>query len=231
LPTAVDHDPVTNRNRNIRLLQVALGGGALVLTAVGASAADPPGNNGTVKVDKEVFDNDPNNEPHVDCVFQIDFDGYDKGDLTADVLFEAWPPTTATPKTLLEQKDIPIGGDEAGGANDNDASVNYDLTNALVAIDPHPAQGWHVKLTVHAEGSIGADTKFKVFWVEGCEVPGTTTTTTTRPGGTTTTTRPDETTTTTKPGNGNGNGPKPRPTPTPPAATPVEPDGPIIFAG
>jgi hypothetical protein len=220
---------VTNRQRNLRLLAAAAGGGFFVLSTVGAASADPPGNNGTVKVDTEIFDDDPNNEPHVDCVFQIDFDGYDKGDLSADVLFEAVPPTTAEPKTLLEQEDIPIGGDEAGGANDNDASVNYDLTNALVAIDPHPEQGWHVKLTVHAEGSIGADVKHKVFWVEGCEVPpGPTTTTTTRPGETTTT-RPGETTTSTRPGNGNGRPNKP--TPTPPAATPVEPDGPIILAG
>jgi hypothetical protein len=36
-------------------------------------------------------------------------------------------------------------------------------------------QGFHVKLTVHAEGSQGADTKHKVFWVEGCKTyPGET---------------------------------------------------------
>ncbi len=33
----------------------------------------------------------------------------------------------------------------------------------------HPQQGYHVKLTIHAPGSQGADTKHKVFWVEPCE--------------------------------------------------------------
>ena len=35
--------------------------------------------------------------------------------------------------------------------------------------EPHPQQGYHVKLTIHTPGSIGADTKHKVFWVEPCE--------------------------------------------------------------
>ena len=37
--------------------------------------------------------------------------------------------------------------------------------------EPHPIQGYHVKLTVNAPGSIGADTKYKVFWVTGCRGP------------------------------------------------------------
>ncbi|MGH2658951.1 MAG: hypothetical protein ACRDHS_04615, partial [Actinomycetota bacterium] len=42
--------------------------------------------------------------------------------------------------------------------------------------EPHPNQGFHVKLTVEAEGSIGADAKHKVFWVT-CSPPlGTTVT-------------------------------------------------------
>ena len=32
----------------------------------------------------------------------------------------------------------------------------------------HPQQGYHVKLKVYAPGSIGKDTKYKVFWVTGC---------------------------------------------------------------
>ena len=34
-----------------------------------------------VKVDDVPFDDHPNNEPHVGCSFQIDFYGYDEGDL------------------------------------------------------------------------------------------------------------------------------------------------------
>jgi hypothetical protein len=46
---------------------------AAVFGGPGQAGADPPGNNGTVKVDGVVFDDDPNNEPHVDCIFQIDW--------------------------------------------------------------------------------------------------------------------------------------------------------------
>jgi hypothetical protein len=58
-----------------------------------SAAPNPPGNNGTIKVDDVPFDDDPNNEPHVDCQFQVDFYGYDEGDLNATVTFEAHPPT------------------------------------------------------------------------------------------------------------------------------------------
>jgi hypothetical protein len=64
----------------------------------------------------------------------------------------------------------------------------------------------HVKLTINAEGSKGADVKHKVFWVSGCETPGTTTTTkpTTSTSGTTTTTRPTSTSGTTTTTGGSG---------------------------
>jgi len=35
----------------------------------------------------------------------------------------------------------------------------------------NPNQGVHVRLTVHANGSEGADTKSKVFWAQGCARP------------------------------------------------------------
>ena len=79
------------------------------------------------------------------------------------------------------------GGSEAG----LDASKTYTLD--LTGITPHPEQGVHVELTINAHGSQGADTKYKVFWVTGCETPPTTTTTTV---GQTTTTITGQTTTT-----------------------------------
>jgi LPXTG-motif cell wall-anchored protein len=110
------------------------------------------------------------------------------------------PPTGN--EVILEDTDIFIGEDDnsGGGSEDGlDASRTYDLTDALAAFEPHPEQGWHVKLTVHADGSQGADVKHKVFWVTGCETPPSTTTTT---ESTTTTTEPTtttESTTTTEP--------------------------------
>jgi hypothetical protein len=125
--------------------------GALVALTGPSAFADPPGNNGTVKIDGQPFDTAPDNEPHVGCTFQVDFYGYDQGDLNATVTFQAWAPT---------------GEDPAGGGTDLDAERTYTLD--FTGFTPEPNQGFHVKLTVNAEGSIGADVKHKVFWVEGC---------------------------------------------------------------
>ncbi|MBA3360699.1 MAG: hypothetical protein H0T94_04435 [Acidimicrobiia bacterium] len=152
---------------------------SLVLLATAATGApNPPGNNGTVKIDDVAFDNVPNNEPHVGCVFQVDFYGFDEGDLFADVTFAVHPPTgnevILTDEVFIGEDDNSGGGSEAG----LDASETYDLSALLAGFTPHPQQGYHVKLTVNADGSQGADTKHKVFWVSGCTPPPTTTTTT-----------------------------------------------------
>ena len=132
----------------------------------GLALADPPGNNGTVKIDGVEFDTHPDNQPHVGCIFQVDFYGYDEGDLEADYTFELVPPT-ADGST---GGSVSIGEDAAGGGTDLDAEVTVDLSSLINSsgVDPHSIQGYHVKLTVNAEGSQGADVKHKVFWVEGC---------------------------------------------------------------
>jgi hypothetical protein len=170
------------------------------IVAVGVPAAaqeDPPGNNGTVKVDRVLFDDVPDNEPHVGCTFQIDWYGFDAGDdLFADVTFEAIAPTGQVDPLLTDTVFIGEDDNSGGGSEDGlDASKTYDLTGALADITPHPEQGWHVKLTVHADGSQGADTKFKVFWASGCEPTSSTSSTTSTTS--TSTTTPDGSTTTT----------------------------------
>src|SRR5438105_3390307 len=44
---------------------------------------NPPGNNGTVKIGDVGGTEIPDNDPHVPCKFQIEFRGYDQGDLHA----------------------------------------------------------------------------------------------------------------------------------------------------
>jgi hypothetical protein len=152
---------------------------------------------GTVKIDGIAFDDHPNNEPHVGCVFQVDWYGFDAGDLSSHVTFEVHPPT-GKPEVILED-DVFIGEDDNSGGGSEaglDASATYDLSTALEGFEQHAQQGWHVKLTVNNDGSQGADVKHKVFWVTGCEVPPPTTTTT---APTTTTTEEPTTTTTEKP--------------------------------
>jgi len=151
---------------------VAVGGAALMAAAVvplnGAVAANPPGNNGTVKIDARAFDDHPDNEPHVGCQFQVDWYGFDEGDLYSAVTFEAHPPSG---NGVVLQDTVFIGEDDNSGGGSEaglDASETYDLKNLLGAYQAHPKQGYHIKLTVNNDGSQGADVKHKVFWVTGC---------------------------------------------------------------
>lgn len=138
-----------------------------VRTQISRSSHDPLGNNGTVKIDRLTFDNHPNNQPHVGCTFQVDFYGFDEGVGNATVNFEEHSPTADANLTVISGDLTPnIGEDDASGGTDLDASETYKLD---FSGQPHPQQGYHVKLTVDAPGSQGNDTKHKVFWVEGCE--------------------------------------------------------------
>jgi hypothetical protein len=161
----------------MRRLGVTLGTlfGLLMVVAVASPAlADPPGNNGDVKIEFSGTQ-PPNMEPHVPCTFNIEFYNYDEGDMYGDYSFALQPPTGTS--TLLSGSTF-IGEDAAGGGTDIDASVAIDLGPSLSGVTPHPIQGYHIKVTVHADGSIGADTKYKVFWVKcgPSYVPGPTAT-------------------------------------------------------
>src|SRR4030095_15545497 len=106
---------------------------------------------------------------HVGCVFQVDFYGYDQGDLTATVTFQAIAPTLlpGVDQTLLTD-DVFLGEDDNSGGGSEaglDASETYFLD--LTGIKPGP-QGIHIQLTVNAPGSQGADTKSVTFWVVSC---------------------------------------------------------------
>jgi hypothetical protein len=150
--------------------------GCLALAGVATPAfADPPGNNGTIKIDGVPFDDHPNNEPHVGCTFQVDFYGFDKAD-EANVTFKAHPPTGDRQELLTDT--VFIGEDDNSGGGSKaglDASEIYTLK--FDGIEPHPKQGFHVKLTIKTDDG----RKHKVFWVQGCEQPTPTPTTTKTP--------------------------------------------------
>jgi hypothetical protein len=147
---------------------------ALAGFAAPAAFAVPPGNNGTIKIDGVQFDEgDPNNEPHVDCEFQVDFYGYDEGDLFADVAFRSHPPADPVEVLLTDTVDIGEDDNSGGGSKEGlDASRTYTLD--FTGIEPNSDQGFHVKLTINADGSQGADVKHKVFWVTPCVTPSET---------------------------------------------------------
>jgi hypothetical protein len=82
--------------------------------------------------------------------------------------------------TILEDTVFIGEDDNSGGGSEAglDAEATYDLSGLLDGFEQHPQQGWHIKLTINADGSQGSDLKHKVFWVTDCEVPPPTTTTT-----------------------------------------------------
>lgn len=151
-----------------------------------AGGEDPRGNNGTVKIDGEAFDDGRGNEPHVGCTFQVDFYGFDAGD-TATITFTGQAPTGGG---LLHSESRTISTDAAGGGQDRDATFTYsvdDQLSELRSITPHAQQGWHVKLAVDVDSAPGG-AKQKVFWID-CPAPvaaGAAAPTTTSTSGTTT---------------------------------------------
>ena len=136
-------------------------------TAARAVGNGPPGNNGTVKIQEaDATDEIPDNDPHVGCSLKIEFRGYDQGDLDA-----TWELTAQAPSgkgETLQRGSVFIGEDAAGGAPDLDAVELVTITAENLAGLVKKEQGYHLKLTVNAEGSQGADKKHKVFWVDGC---------------------------------------------------------------
>ncbi len=136
-----------------------------------AAKADPRGNNGTVKIDGEAFDDGRGNEPHVGCVFQVDFYGFDAGD-TATITFTGKAPTGGG--LLHSETRTLISDDAAGGGQDRDATLTYSVSNQLselLSVTPHPKQGWHVKLAVDVDSAPGG-AKQKVFWIDCPQTTG-----------------------------------------------------------
>jgi hypothetical protein len=137
----------------------------------GGGNGDPAGNNGTVKITPHLEDDGiPQNTPHVTCVFDIEWYGFDEGaDIISTVEFAMQAPTSDVGLSGTDPSTVFVGGDPASGAG-TDTGFDGEATYHLVFDgEPHPQQGYHVKLTVHTPGSQGADTKHKVFWVEPCE--------------------------------------------------------------
>jgi hypothetical protein len=144
---------------------------ACAVMAGGAFAGgNPPGANGTVKIDGQPFDTAPDNQPHVGCVFQVDFYGFDKGNYNADVTFTIQPPSGKG--RVIRRDRVFVGEDNAGGGTDLDAERTYDLNMDVFSWERHPKQGFHIKLDVQAPGAGGkVAKKSKVFWARGCIDP------------------------------------------------------------
>lgn len=137
----------------------------------GGDQDDPAGNNGTVKITPiGQDDGTPQNNPHVPCGFDIEWYGFDEGaDIISTVSLAMQAPTKDVELTLGGPSEVFVGGDPATGAG-TETGLDGEATYYPTFVgEAHPQQGYHIKLTVQTPGSQGADTKYKVFWVEPCE--------------------------------------------------------------
>lgn len=120
-------------------------------------------NKGTVKVDGVDFDDHQNNEPHVGCVFEIDYYKFKEGD-SATYSFELKPPTGTA---ALNSGSVQFGPEAANGLVASTGPIDLSALILASGEAPHPIQGYHVKLTSTTPNG----KKFKTFWVEGCNPP------------------------------------------------------------
>lgn len=137
----------------------------------GGDNGDPAGNNGTVKIAPlGELDGIPNNTPHPGCTFQVEWYGFDEGaDIISTVSFAMHSPTKDVGLTVDGPATVFVGGDPASGAGTDTGLDGTEAYTLSFDGEPHPKQGYHVKLTVSTPRSLGNDTKTKVFWVEPCE--------------------------------------------------------------
>ena len=142
----------------------------------GKAKQDPAGNNGTVKIAPYgEIDRIPDNTPHPGCTFQVEWYGFDEGDdVVSQVSFAMQAPTSDVALSVGGPTEVFVGGDSATGAGTETGLDGRETYTLSFDGEPHPKQGYHVKLTVATPRSQGNDTKTKVFWVEDCE-PGTAT--------------------------------------------------------
>lgn len=137
--------------------------GAVTIASAAGTWADPPGNNGTVKINAQ-DGADIANDPHVPCDFQLAFFGFDANQ-TATITFTIHPPSGSGDVLLSETRTISTDA-AAGGKNDVDEVIPYSGTSfGLDRFTAQPQQGFHVKLTIESPGVPGG-VKHKVFWLE-----------------------------------------------------------------
>lgn len=147
-------------HRTRQALVLAAAAAALTLGAGSAAGAQPQpletvvGNNGTVKADV----------PGGGCVVVVDWYGMDAGaETTVEFRLHG-----GSGDALLLTDTLTLDADGAAGG-DLDGSHAFDLNQAVAAHADPSASTYQVKVTTHTTYSQGADTKYKVVSVSGCD--------------------------------------------------------------
>ncbi len=141
---------------------------AQALLPVSAAYADnhaPAGNNGTVKINDEVFEDDPGNgnEPQLTtCEVIVRWHGFDEGERKSTVTFTSQAPTK---KYQLKSPIGPQNATFTAPARENGNTQSNQKAYTLSFTGPAEARGYHVKIEVTTDGTQGKDTKYKVFWL------------------------------------------------------------------
>ncbi|MFU8854592.1 hypothetical protein ACNAW0_27005 [Micromonospora sp. SL1-18] len=131
---------------------------------------NPPGDNGTVKIDGPPFTDKVDNKPHVTCEFELEFFNFDKDQRANLTLWAQAPSATPKDKVVWSKKDVLISDDPASGAaNDHDVVIKLSANDLdLTGLTLHPKQGYHLKLDVKLIGGKSSGAKSKVFWLQPC---------------------------------------------------------------
>lgn len=144
---------MSNTSRIWSLALVPAGALALgVVVLAGPAMGDPPGNNGTIKVDGAPDSQGNANEPHVGCDFRIKFAHFDDGQ-KADIEIDGHAPSGSG--VVNKRTDVLVGAD---GAYTRYTRDDLDLSG----LTAHPKQGYHLKINLTTDTPGGV--KHKVFW-------------------------------------------------------------------
>ncbi|MFU8876336.1 hypothetical protein [Micromonospora sp. SL4-19] len=131
---------------------------------------NPPGDNGTVKIDGVPFSDKVDNQPHVTCEFELEFFNFDKNQKANLTLWAQPPSSTPKDKIVWSRQNVLISNDPASGAeNDHDEVIRLSANDLdLTGLKLHEKQGYHIKLDVDLIGGKSANGKHKVFWLKPC---------------------------------------------------------------
>ncbi|WP_143194075.1 LPXTG cell wall anchor domain-containing protein [Micromonospora sp. CB01531] len=148
---------------------------------------NPPGDNGTVKIDGMPFSDKVDNEPHVTCEFELEFFNFDENQKANVTLWAQPPSSTPKDKVVWSRQNVLISNDPASGAeNDHDEVIRLSANDLDLSGLTQKQQGYHIKLDVELIGGKSADGKHKVFWLKPCassESPSPNPSTPATPGG------------------------------------------------
>ncbi|WP_319464070.1 LPXTG cell wall anchor domain-containing protein [Micromonospora sp. RTP1Z1] len=137
---------------------------------------NPPGDNGTVKIDGAPFEDKVDNQPHVTCDFELEFFNFDEGQKANITLWAQPPSSSPKDKVVWSVKNYVISNDPAAGAqNDHDEVIRLSAKDLdLAGLKLQEQQGYHIKLDVDLTDGKAFDDKHKVFWLKPCESPSPT---------------------------------------------------------